>query len=144
MSGEERRVQGSGDRGQAFKQVEGWGVEELIRDAEDAAVADGTEMLPVALCDDAVKRDTVSGAAPCEEKDVRVKGGDGLWRSVDAGSADETAVGGGDELSDPGLGMDERLAPFFAVDGLRWRVVGEGAGLGEGGLKRVDEDFGLG
>ncbi len=43
-----------GDAGEAFEERVGWGVEELVGDAEDSGGADGFEGVPVALCDDAI------------------------------------------------------------------------------------------
>ncbi len=46
-------VGGGGDAGEAFEEGLGGGVEVLVGDAEDAALADGFEVMPVALGDDA-------------------------------------------------------------------------------------------
>jgi hypothetical protein len=46
------------------------GVEVLVGDAEDAAVADSTEVMPVALCDNAFEGDTIPCPAPGEEEDL--------------------------------------------------------------------------
>ena len=59
-----------GDAGEALQEGVGGGVEELVGDAEDAGVANGSEMMPVALCDDALERDAVPCSAPGEEEDV--------------------------------------------------------------------------
>ena len=61
------------------------------------------------------------------------------------GCAEEAAAGGFDQLGDPVLGVDEGLAPLFAVD--QGRVGGVccgGAGLVDGGLHAGDERFGFG
>ena len=78
-----------GDGGEAFEEGGGGGVEELVRDAVDPAVADGAEVVPVALGDDAVEGDTVPCSAPGEEEDVRVGGGYGVGGGVGAGFAEE-------------------------------------------------------
>ena len=74
-------------------------------------------MMPVALCDDAIEGNAVSGSAPGEEEDVGVGCGDGLGSGLGSGCADEGAAGCGDEFGDPGLGVDGGLAPLFTVDG---------------------------
>ena len=76
---------GGGDAGEAFEEGGGGGVEELVGDAEDAAVADGAEMVPVALGDDAVEGDAIPCSAPGEEEDVGVGGGDVFGGGVGAG-----------------------------------------------------------
>ena len=87
--------------------------------------------MPLALVDDAFQGDTVSSSAPGEEEDVGVGGGNGFGCGVGAGYAEETASGGFNEFGDPMLGVNEGLAPLFAVD--------EGAGRGGGG---AGADFG--
>ena len=74
-------------------------------------------MMPVALCDDAVEGNAVSGSAPGEEEDVGVGCCDGLGSGLGSGCADEGAAGCGYEFGDPGLRVDEGLAPLFTVDG---------------------------
>src|SRR5258708_35341920 len=69
-------VGGGGDAGKAFEERVGGGVEELVGDAEDPAVADGFEGLPVSLLDDAIEGGAVPCSAPGEEADVGVGGGD--------------------------------------------------------------------
>ncbi len=123
----------------------GRGVEELVRDAEDAAFVHGLQVLPVALSDDAFERDAIPCTTPGEEEDVGVGGRDFFGGGVGAGSAEITAAGGFDQLGNPGLGVDEGLAPLFAVDE---RSVGAGfAALArgfDGGLHPRDEGFGFG
>ena len=89
-------VGGGGDAGKAFEERVGGGVEELVGDAEDPAVADGFEGLPVALGDDAIQRDAVPCSAPGEEKDVGVGGGDFVCGGVGAGCTEVAAAGGFD------------------------------------------------
>jgi len=60
-------VGGGSDAGQTFEQCVGRGVEELVRDAEDAMIADCFERLPVALLDDAFEGDAIPCSAPTEE-----------------------------------------------------------------------------
>ncbi len=143
--GEEVGVDGGGEVGEAVCECgDGRGVEVLVGDAVDAVIADGAEMMPVALGDDAVEGDAVSGAAPGEEEDVGVGCGDGFGGGLGAGCADECASGCGDELGDPGLGVDEGLAPLFAVDGGFW-LAGCGFLCGKDGLlEGLDEGFGFG
>jgi hypothetical protein len=72
----ETGVSGGGDAGQALEEGVGGGIEELVGDAEDSAVADGFEGLPIALGDDAIEGDAIPCSAPGEEEDVGVGGGD--------------------------------------------------------------------
>jgi hypothetical protein len=74
----------------------GGGVEVLVRDAEDSALADGFEGLPVALGDDAIQGDAIPCSAPGEEEDVGVGGGDVFWCRVGARCAEILASGGFD------------------------------------------------
>src|ERR1035438_7737314 len=131
----ECRVGGGGDAGEAFEQRGGGGVEVFVGNAVDAGLTDGAEGLPVALGDDFGERHTVSGTAPGEEQDVGVGGGDFFGSSVRAGRAEEAGAGSFDQFGDPVLGVDERLAPLFAVDVGSlggWDVLGAGAGGGDG------------
>ena len=54
------------------------------------------------------------------------------------------ASGGVDEFGYPVLGVDEGLAPLFAVDDGTWGIGGAGAGLVEGLVDLGDDGFGLG
>ena len=74
----------------------GGGVEVLVGDAIDLAVADGAEVAPVALVDDAGERDAIARATPGEKEDVGIGRGDGFGCCVRAGSAEEVAAGYGD------------------------------------------------
>jgi len=76
-------VDGGGDAGQAVEQRwDGWGVEEFVGDAEHSALADGAQVLPAALLDDALEGDAISGAAPCQQQNVGGGGGDLFRRAV--------------------------------------------------------------
>ena len=105
-----------GDAAQPLQERMSGGVEELVGNAEDAAIADGAQVAPVALGDNAFERDAVPCSAPGEEEDVGVGGGYFFGGGVGSRRAEVEASGGFDEFGDPGLGVDERLAPFFAVD----------------------------
>lgn len=93
VGGVELRVGGGGDAGEAFEEGLGGGVEVLVGDAEDASLADGFEVMPVALDDDALEGDTVPCSAPAEEEDVGVGFGDGFGYRVGAGCAEIVAAG---------------------------------------------------
>ena len=112
----EVRVSCAGYAGEAFEEGGAGGVEELVGDAEGAALADGAEVLPVALNYDSFERDAVSGSAPGEEEDVGVGYGYDFGGGVSAGFAEVLASGGFDQFGYPVLGVDQGLAPFFAVD----------------------------
>jgi hypothetical protein len=131
-----------GYAGEAFEEARARSVEELVGDAEDAAFADGAEMVPVALRYDFFERDAVSGSAPGKEENVGVGFGYGLWSGVGAGFAEVLATGNFDQIRDPGLRVDEGLAPFFAIDdgglGSRERLP---AGHLDGGFHASDEGF---
>ena len=118
-----------GKAGKALEDGVGGGVEELIGNAIDAAVCDGAQGLPAALLDHASQGDTISGAAPGEDEDIRVSGGNGFRRRGFAGVADEFAASSFDKFLDPGLRMDQRLAPLFAIN----------AGMVGGGLQTEGE-----
>ena len=131
----ERGMRRGGDAGEAFEQGGRGGVEVLVGDAVDAGVADGAEVVPVALGDDAGERDAVAGSAPGEEENVWIGGGYFFGRGVRAGHAEEGGAGGFDQFGDPVLGMDERFSPLFAVDdgfGFRCEMLGAGASRGDG------------
>ncbi len=86
-----------GDAAEAFEQSGGGGsVEKCVGDTEDAAVAHGAEVVPVALGDDALEGDAVPCSAPGEEEDVGVGGGDVFLGGVGAGCAEIAAAGGFD------------------------------------------------
>ena len=87
---------GGGDAGQAFEEGVGGGIEELVGDAEDPAVADGFEGLPVALGYDAIEGDAIPCSAPGEEEDVGVGGGDVFWCCVRARCSQIASAGGFD------------------------------------------------
>ena len=56
---------GCRDAGQAFEEGGlGRGVEVLVRDAEDAALLHGSQVMPVALVDDALEGNSIPCSAP--------------------------------------------------------------------------------
>jgi hypothetical protein len=89
-------VGGGGDAGQAFEEGVGGGVEVLVGDAEDSALSDGFEGVPVTLGDDAIQGDAIPCSAPGEEEDVGVGGGDVFGGGVSAGCTEVAAAGGFD------------------------------------------------
>lgn len=97
----------------------------------------------MALVDDAFEGDAGSGSAPGGEDDIGVGGGDGFGCGGASGRAEEFSAGCFYQLGDPMLGVDERLAPFFAVDALSRQCSGSGADGFDGGLHLRDEGFGL-
>ena len=88
------RVGCGGDAGKTFEQGGAGGVEKLVRDAEDPAVLDGAEVVPVALLDDAGEGHAVPCSAPGEEEYVGIGGGDGFWRGMGSGLAEVSGAGG--------------------------------------------------
>jgi hypothetical protein len=145
---EEHGVGGCRDAGQALKQGGGWGVQELIGDAEDALIANCAEIVPVALLDDAAEGDAVPCSAPCEEQDLGLfvfgQVGDGFGGGVGAGLSEEGSAGGFDEFGDPVLGVDEGPAPLFAVDdGFGGSLGCDGTGLHQGLVDLMEEGFAL-
>ena len=108
------------DRGgyacKTFNQVGARSVEKLVRDAEDAAFADGAKMVPVALGYDLFEGNAISGPAPGKEKDIGISFGYSFWSSVGSGLAEESTTGDIYQFGDPLLGVDEGLAPLLAVD----------------------------
>ena len=101
---------------QAEQERGGGGVEPLVGDAEDPAVAYGAQVLPAALRDDALEGHAVARAAPGEDHHVGIGSSDGVRRGLLCGVAKELSAGGLDQLGDPGLRVDERLAPLLAID----------------------------
>ena len=87
-------VGGGGDAREAFEEGVGGGVEILVGYAEDSALADGFEGVPVALLDDALEGDAIPCSAPGEEEDVGVGSGDVLCGGVGAWCAEVLAAGG--------------------------------------------------
>ncbi len=136
-------MEGAGEAGKAFEEGGRGGVEVLVRKDVDAAVADGAKVVPVALGDHFFEGDAVSGAAPGEDEDVGVGGGDLVGGGVGAGLSEEAAVGGFDEFGDPGLGADEGFAPLFAIHERLGRCgCGVDAGAVKGAFDGGDEGVG--
>ena len=54
----------------------GRGVEELVGDTEDPALADGSQVMPASLGDDSLQWDSGTGSAPGEEENVGIGCGD--------------------------------------------------------------------
>ncbi len=135
---------GRGDAGQALQERVRRGVEELIGDTEDSAVADCVERLPIALSDDAFEGDAIPCSTPSEEEYVRTGFGYRFRSGVGAGFAQVFASGGLYEFGDPGLGVDEGFAPLFAVDdgGLGAALTALARGF-DGGLHLVNEGLGF-
>ncbi len=136
------RVESGGDGVKPAQERGRGGVEPFVADAEDLAVADGAEGLPVTLLDDAFEGDTITGAAPCGEDEVGIGGGDGLRRSGGTGEPKELAASGLDEFADPVLGVNERLTPFFTIDARAGQRGGADADGFDGGLHLRDEGIG--
>ena len=97
----ELRVGGGGDAGEALEEGLGWGVEVLVGDAEDPAGADGFEVMPVTLVDDALEGDAVPCSTPAEEEDVGIGFGDGFGGGVRAGCAEESCAGSFHQFGNP-------------------------------------------
>jgi len=140
----EGRVGCSGDAGQALKKGVSGSVEELIWDAEDSTLPHGFEGVPVALLDHALKGNAIPCSAPGEEKNIRIGSGDCFCGGVSSWDTQILASGGFDKFGDPGLGVDERFAPLFAVDdrGVGARSAALAGGC-DGGLHVGDERFGF-
>jgi hypothetical protein len=66
VAGVEGGVGCGGYAGQAFEEGLGRGVEVLVGDAEDSALAHGFEGVPVALLDDALEGDAIPCSTPTE------------------------------------------------------------------------------
>ena len=135
-------VGGGCNAGQAFEKSWGRSVEVLVGDAKDASLADGLEMVPISLSDDAVEGDAIPCTAPGKEENVGIGRGYLFRRGVGAGDAEVAATGGFDQLGDPVLGVDERLAPLFAVDDWSVSAFAAAACGCDGGLHLRDEGFG--
>jgi hypothetical protein len=138
-------VSGSGDAGQALEEGVGGGVEELVGDAEDSAFLHGSQVMPVALLDDAIKGDAVPCPAPGEEEDVGVGCAYDLCGGVSARFTEIFTSCGFYQFGDPRLGVDEGLAPLLAVDGGGLGAAFAALACGcDGGLHLGDKGFGFG
>src|ERR1700733_11381861 len=98
------------------KQDAGCGaVEPLVCNAEDAALPHSAQVLPAAPLNDALERHAIARTAPAEDHCVGIGSSDGVRGGLLCGVAEELSAGRFDQLCDPGLRMDERLAPLFAI-----------------------------
>ncbi len=123
----------------------GWGVKELVGDAEDSAFADCFEVMPVSLGDDSLKGNARASTAPGEEEDIRICRGDFFGGGVGAGYADVVAACGFDQFGDPGLGVDQGFSPLFTVDTGRVGGLSAAEARGfDGRLHLGDEGFAFG
>ena len=105
------------------KQDAGCGaIEPLVCNAEDPALARSAQMLPAAPLNDALERHAITRAAPAEDHRVGIGSSDGFRSGLLCGVAKELSAGGFDQLCDPGLRVDERLAPLLAIDNGPWSV----------------------
>src|SRR4051794_40115850 len=91
-------------------------IEEFVSEAVNAAAVSGGGVLPMAVADDLLEGDAVSGTAPGGDDDLGVFFGDLFGCGLLAWGTEEGASGGFDEFDDPELRVDEGLAPFFAVN----------------------------
>ena len=138
-------MEARGDASQPFEERVCGSVEELVGDAEDSAFLHGFQVMPVALGDDAIEGDAVPCSAPGEEEDVGVGVGYDFRGGMSAGFTEVFASGGFDQFGYPGLGVDEGLAPLFAVDDWGVSAVRAAVACGcDGGLHLGDEGFGFG
>src|ERR1700744_93603 len=109
-------IKRSGDRLQPLHQSRGRRVEKLIGNAENTMVADGLRLRPSGAGGEFFQRHAVAGSAPGGDDDVWVclsnsfRRGDGPWLSQKDAACDL------DQFPDPELRVNERFAPFFAVD----------------------------
>ena len=108
-------VDGSGQGTQAEEQRWGGSVKPLVCNAEDTAIAHSAEIVPATLCDHALKRDAVAGAAPGEDQEIGIGGRNCFGCGLLCGLANKLPTGGVNQFCNPWLRMDERLAPFFAI-----------------------------
>ena len=69
-------MSGRGDARESLQESVSRGVQELVGDAEDSALANGFEVVPVSLGDDSLQWDSGTGSAPGEEENVGIGCGD--------------------------------------------------------------------
>src|ERR1700761_271914 len=106
-----------GGKGAQTKQAAGCGaVEPLVCNAEDAALPHSAQVLPAAPLNNALEGHAIARAAPAEDHRVGIGISDCVRSGLFCGVAKELSAGGFDQLGDPGLRMDERLAPLLAID----------------------------
>ena len=106
-----------GGKGTQAKQDAGRGaVEPLVCNAEDPALAHSVQVQPASPLNDALKGHAITCAAPTEDHRVGIGSGDGIRSGLLRRVAKKLSAGGLDQLRDPRLRVDERLAPFLAID----------------------------
>src|SRR5262245_33164376 len=104
---------GRGQRIQPIQQGTGRRVQEFVVDAIDPALAPGFGLLPAVPGDDLFEWHAIAGAAPGGDDYVRISAADLLYGDLPARLAEESSAGDFDQLRDPALREDQRLAPFF-------------------------------
>ena len=72
------RVEGSGERVEAFDEIGGRGCSKLVSDAVDVALVHGWEAFPASLRDELFEGNAISGPAPCRDNYVGTGVGDGF------------------------------------------------------------------
>src|SRR5205085_5457036 len=106
-------------RGESVQAAEKSGsrrVEIFVANAVDAAVSYGRYAFPVAAAGDLLQRNAVASSAPGGNDDIGIGRSDLLERNLRTGSSNEFTSSSFDQLFDPELRGNQRLAPFFAED----------------------------
>src|SRR6476646_8226332 len=111
-----------GETVQAAEKRGGRRVEIFVANAVDAAASYGRYVFPVAAAGDLFQRNAVAGSAPGGNDDIRIGRSDLLERNLRAGSSNEFTSSGFDQLFDPELRGNQRLAPFFAESSRLWQI----------------------
>src|SRR5260370_25969554 len=107
MDGKSQRVEAAQERGSRR-------VEIFVADAVDAGRAHGASALPIPVGDDFFQRHAVARSAPGSDQDIGLQAQHFFGGNLTPRSAQKLTPGGLDQLRNPGLGRDQRLAPLLA------------------------------
>ena len=107
-------MDGECQSGKAIEKSGRRGIQKFIANAIDTPISDGASILPLPVSDDFFEGYAIARSAPGGDHDVRIETGDFFVGNLMPGSACEPASRSFDQLRDPGLRGDQRLAPFFA------------------------------
>src|SRR5437588_1613690 len=117
-AGKQLGMQGERERIQTAQQRWSRRVEVLIRNAIDTGIARTSSSMPVAVLYNFLQGHAVTRSAPGSDEDLRIHAGDFVGRNLLSRRSEKFATCGLNQLRNPGLGGNQRLAPLFAKH--RW------------------------
>src|SRR5277367_235304 len=109
-------MNGIGKRFKSIKQGRSWRVEEFVTDAEYAGGLNRAASLPITLSHQFFKRHSITSAAPGGDHYIGIQSRYLVRRNFFSGRAHKFTARGINQLRNPALGCNERLAPFLAKD----------------------------